>query len=151
MENVTYQTSISCFPSLCVRNSFETTPRIIDTCIHISPLQDITPSNKADLLAFRQDYVNSLPEYIYRYAPCSAVHPTSPTCASASLDRFFAVVKWMLPIYGVIRFVPPILFGWKNFLRSPSAVIIKAGLGSMRSSAHLGAFFIIYQSMSLRL
>lgn len=115
-------------------------------------IQDITPSNKADLLAFRNDYLNPPPPpaYIYRYAPCSTVHPAVSACSSVPLDRFFAVFKWMLPIYGALHFVPPILFKWKNFLQDPGAVIVKAGLGSIRSSAFLGVFVVIYQSASPR-
>lgn len=57
----------------------------------------------------------------------------------------------MLPIYGALHFVPPILFKWKNFLKDPGAVIVRAGLGSMRSSAFLGVFVVIYQSTPSRL
>ncbi|KAF5363336.1 hypothetical protein D9756_000078 [Leucocoprinus leucothites] len=109
---------------------------------------DITPSNKAELLSFRKNYLNPSPhEYIYKYVPCGAVHPAVSACSSVPLDRFFAVFKWMLPIYGVLHFAPPILFKWKNFLRDPGAVIVRAGLGSMRSSAFLGVFVVIYQTL----
>jgi hypothetical protein len=110
--------------------------------------QDITTSNKAQLLLFRQNYLNppSPPEYIYRYVPCGTAHPAVSACSSVPLDRFFAVFKWMLPIYGALHFVPPILFKWKNFLKDPGAVIVRAGLGSIRSSAFLGVFVVIYQS-----
>jgi len=53
----------------------------------------------------------------------------------------------MLPIYGALHFVPPILFKWKNFLRDPGAVVMRSGLGSFRSSAFLGVFVVIYQTL----
>lgn len=52
----------------------------------------------------------------------------------------------MLPIYGALHFVPPVLFKWGKFLADPGAVIVKAGVGSVRSSAFLGIFVVIYQS-----
>lgn len=54
----------------------------------------------------------------------------------------------MLPIYGALHFVPAVLFKWKNFVKDPGHVLFKAGVGSIRSSAFLGAFVVIYQSTS---
>ncbi|KAF9441977.1 hypothetical protein P691DRAFT_711032 [Macrolepiota fuliginosa MF-IS2] len=109
---------------------------------------DITPVNTADLLAFQRDYLSAQPStYLPRFVPCSAVHPAVSACSSVPLDRFFAVFKWMLPIYGALHFIPPVVFKWKNFLSDPGAVIVKAGLGSMRSSAFLGVFVVIYQTL----
>ena len=97
---------------------------------------------------FFPSYSSSLdiPPYRPRYAPCSAVHPALSSCLSVPLDRFFAVFKWMLPIYSVLHFAPAILFKWKSFIRDPGNVLVKSGLGSLRSSAFLGVFVIIYQS-----
>ena len=64
---------------------------------------------------------------------------------SVPLDRFFAVFKWMLPIYSVLHFAPAILFKCKAFIRDPGRVLVKSGLGSLRSSAFLGVFVVIYQ------
>lgn len=82
------------------------------------------------------------------YAPCSAVHPAISSCANVPLDRFFAVFKWMLPIYGALHFVPAVVFRRKVFMQDPGKVLVKAGLGSIRSSAFLGTFVVIYQSTS---
>jgi hypothetical protein len=121
------------------------------------PVQDITPFNKSDLLSFRSQFLNSNPvaiaidgpaqlAYLPRYAPCSAVHPALSSCASVPLDRFFAVFKWMLPIYGALHFIPAVLFKWKKFMQDPGKILLKATGGSMRSSAFLGVFVVIYQS-----
>ena len=64
---------------------------------------------------------------------------------SVPLDRFFAVFKWMLPIYSVLHFAPAILFKWKASIRDPGKVLVRSGLGSLRSSAFLGVFVVIYQ------
>ncbi|KAJ3504032.1 hypothetical protein NLJ89_g8152 [Agrocybe chaxingu] len=115
---------------------------------------DITPSNKADLLALRNAFLNPLPKdasgvapYFPLYGPCSSVHPTLSSCADVPLDRFFAVFKWMLPIYGALHFIPAVLFKRKAFVQDPAKMLIKASLGSMRSSAFLGVFVIIYQTL----
>lgn len=86
------------------------------------------------------------PVYFPTYAPCSAVHPALTSCGSVPLDRFFAVFKWMLPIYGALHFVPAVLFKRKSFMQDPGKVLVRAGMGSMRSSAFLGVFVVIYQS-----
>jgi hypothetical protein len=52
----------------------------------------------------------------------------------------------MLPIYGALHFVPAVLFKRQAFMQDPGKVIVKSGLGSLRSSAFLGVFVIIYQS-----
>jgi hypothetical protein len=57
----------------------------------------------------------------------------------------------MLPIYGSLHFVPAVLFKWKVFTQDPGKVLLKAGLGSLRSSAFLGVFVVIYQSKSIPL
>jgi len=57
----------------------------------------------------------------------------------------------MLPIYGALHFVPAVLFKRKAFIRDPGKVLVKAGVGSLRSSAFLGVFIAIYQSKSILL
>ena len=74
------------------------------------------------------------------------MHPALSSCESVPLDRFFAVFKWMLPIYGALHFIPAVLFKWKTFVQDPGKILLKATTGSMRSSAFLGVFVVIYQS-----
>ncbi|KAF8956690.1 hypothetical protein BDZ97DRAFT_1850035 [Flammula alnicola] len=116
---------------------------------------DITSFNKADLLSLRSQFLNplasaaadGLPTYFPRYAPCSAVHPALSSCSSVPVDRFFAVFKWMLPIYGALHFIPAVLFKRKAFMEDPAKMLFKATIGSMRSSAFLGVFVVIYQTI----
>jgi len=119
---------------------------------------DITPFNKSDLLSLRSQFLDmtsvsttigggAQSAYFPRYGPCSAVHPALSSCASVPLDRFFAVFKWMLPIYGALHFIPVVLFKWKTFVQDPAKILLKATVGSMRSSAFLGVFVVIYQTM----
>lgn len=131
-----------------VRLSFPSLSQSTYPSIHIP--QDITPSNTTELLSVRNHFLSpstSEPGFYFPfYAPCAAVHPALSSCTSVPLDRFFAVFKWMLPIYGALHFVPAVLFKRQAFTRDPGKVIVKAGLGSLRSSAFLGVFVIIYQS-----
>ncbi|KAG6841215.1 hypothetical protein C0991_000661 [Blastosporella zonata] len=116
--------------------------------------KDITPSNYTDLLSLRSLLLSppdpstlTDPIYFPHYAPCSAVHPALTSCASVPLDRFFAVFKWMLPIYGALHFVPAVLFKRAAFMQDPGKVLVRAGLGSLRSSAFLGVCVVMYQSI----
>jgi hypothetical protein len=54
----------------------------------------------------------------------------------------------MFPIYGALHVVPMILFKWKTFFDHPVRMLVKAMGGTMRSSAFLGVFVVIYQSAS---
>ena len=52
----------------------------------------------------------------------------------------------MLPIYGALHFIPAVLFKRKAFMQDPGRMLLRATVGSMRSSAFLGVFVVIYQS-----
>ncbi|KAG6811590.1 hypothetical protein H0H92_006713 [Tricholoma furcatifolium] len=116
--------------------------------------KDITPANLTELLDLRSYFLSpsdtttlSQAGYLPNYAPCATVHPALTSCSSVPLDRFFDVFKWMLPIYSALHFVPAILFKRKAFAQDPGKVLVRAGLGSMRSSAFLGVFVVIYQTL----
>lgn len=116
---------------------------------------DITAKNKANLLNLKKLFLNRAEEgmdisgsYLPPYAPCPATHPSLSDCTSVPLDRFWAVCKWMLPIYGALHFVPAVLFKRAAFMRDPRSVLLRSGLGTVRSSAFLGTFVVIYQSMN---
>jgi hypothetical protein len=83
------------------------------------------------------------------YGPCSGTHPHIVSCAFAPIERFFAVFRWTLPIYGALHVVPMLLFKRKAVARAPVPMILRAGWGSTRSAAFLGAFVAIYQSAYL--
>jgi hypothetical protein len=53
----------------------------------------------------------------------------------------------MLPIYSALHFIPAILFKRKAFMEDPARMLFRASIGSLRSSAFLGVFIVIYQCM----
>ncbi|KAJ7168305.1 hypothetical protein C8R43DRAFT_1158470 [Mycena crocata] len=105
---------------------------------------DVTPANITALTALREAALAG--SDVPHYAPCYVLHPALTSCWSVPLDRFFDVFKWMLPVYSALHFLPSILFRWRVFRADPGRVLVRAGMGSMRSSAFLGAFVVIYQS-----
>jgi hypothetical protein len=83
--------------------------------------------------------------YHDRYVPCPAIHPWIDSCLAVPLDRFIAVFKWMLPIYGALHLIPMVLFKRNAFVENPWKMLLRAGWGTTRSSAFLGVFVVIYQ------
>jgi hypothetical protein len=79
------------------------------------------------------------------YGPCAASHPHIASCAYTPIDRFFTVFRWTLPIYGALHVVPMLLFKRKAVARTPIPMMFRAGWGTMRSAAFLGAFVAICQ------
>ncbi|KAJ7670442.1 hypothetical protein B0H17DRAFT_1162151 [Mycena rosella] len=55
---------------------------------------------------------------------------TRPSCWSVPLDRFAAVLKWMLSIYSALHFLPSILLRWRLFRADPARVLLRVSLGS---------------------
>lgn len=55
--------------------------------------------------------------------------------------------SWMLPVYGALHTIPPILLRNKNFRNNPSKVLIKALFGTARSCSFLATFVVIFQSL----
>ncbi|GAW06050.1 hypothetical protein LENED_007943 [Lentinula edodes] len=116
---------------------------------------ETTPSNKALLLNLKDTFLklqtlspgDPVP-YFPHYATCSAIHPAQSSCWSVPTTRFFEVARWMLPIYGALHFVPAVLFKRSTFMQNPWKVLMKAAIGTGRSSAFLGIFVIIYQSIN---
>ncbi|KAF9264654.1 hypothetical protein L218DRAFT_862001 [Marasmius fiardii PR-910] len=116
-------------------------------------LPELTAENASRLLDLKKIFVadpSSLPmdQYIPNYGPCAAIHPAETSCLSVPPIRFLQVFKWMLPIYGALHIIPPVLFKWKTFTKNPLRVIAKALIGTGRSSAFLGVFVVIYQSFN---
>ncbi|KAF8205409.1 hypothetical protein K438DRAFT_1579827 [Mycena galopus ATCC 62051] len=104
---------------------------------------DATPANAAVLDALRTNVLNGGP--IPHYGTCEVLHPKLTSCLTVAPDRFGDVFKWMLPVYSALHFLPQILLRWKQFREDPTRVLVRASLGSIRSSAFLGAFVVIYQ------
>lgn len=116
-------------------------------------LPQLTAENASRLLDLKKIFSanpSSLPpdQYLPNYGPCAAIHPAETSCFSVPPVRFFQVFRWMLPIYGALHLLPPVLFKWKSFTKDPLRVIAKALVGTGRSSAFLGVFVVIYQSIN---
>ncbi|KAJ7050884.1 hypothetical protein C8F01DRAFT_674657 [Mycena amicta] len=107
---------------------------------------DITPLNLTALQSLRERILTG-DQHIPRYLPCAGLHPMSDSCLSVSFVRFFEVARWMLPIYSALHFVPTLAFRWKLFHADPARVLAHASVGSLRSSAFLGAFVIFCQAV----
>ena len=116
----------------------------------LTPAQGITEKNYA-LLSDRITKA-TLPEGLRSYgphfAPCAIVHPDIDSCVWTQVAHFWEVFRWMLPIYGALHLIPPVLFRRKKFAQDPLRVLLRAALGTSRSSAFLGAFVVIYQCAS---
>lgn len=48
--------------------------------------------------------------------------------------------------YGALHFIPMILFKRKDMAKDPLKMLLKATVGTGRSSTFLGVFVVIYQS-----
>ncbi|KAH9919707.1 uncharacterized protein B0H18DRAFT_1096075 [Fomitopsis serialis] len=110
---------------------------------------DTTPANRTKLLAYIARATAPPPEQSFgpRYVPCAALHPWSDSHALTQIERFVDVFRWMLPIYGALHLMPMLLFRRNRVLSDPVNMLLRAGWGTARSSAFLGAFVFIYQSM----
>ncbi|KAK1234574.1 hypothetical protein PQX77_002221 [Marasmius sp. AFHP31] len=99
-------------------------------------LPDLTPTNASRLLHLRSLFASPQrpDQYLPTYAPCAAVHPAESSCFEVPLVRFYQVFKWMLPIYGALHLIPPVLFKWKTFTKDPVKVVGKAIVGTGRST-----------------
>ncbi|KAJ6595549.1 hypothetical protein DFH09DRAFT_906010 [Mycena vulgaris] len=107
---------------------------------------DVTPTNLSSLLSLRDRALAGAAD-LPLYIPCCGLHPAATSCWTGALDKFIKVSRWMLPIYSALHFVPSILFRWNMFRADPTRVLARASVGSMRSSAFLGAFVVLSQSV----
>ena len=76
------------------------------------------------------------------------MHPDVDSCVWVQVAHFWEVFRWMLPIYGALHLIPLVLFRRKKFARDPLRMLLRAALGTSRSSAFLGVFVVIYQGAS---
>lgn len=116
------------------------------TVILFNIMQGVAPGNATDLLARRAAALASPPNYGTADAMCAAVHPHTYACRYTFLPTFLEVAQWMLPVYGTLTFVPMFLFRRGAVARRPMEMISKAALSTLRSSAFLGVFVIIFRS-----
>ncbi|KAF7344435.1 hypothetical protein MSAN_01924700 [Mycena sanguinolenta] len=107
---------------------------------------DITPGNLTSLRHLRERALAGAAD-LPRYVPCAGLHPMADSCKTVAVTRFFEVARWMLPIYTALHFVPSLLLRWRSFRTDPASFLTRVGVGSLRSSAFLGAFVIICEGV----
>jgi hypothetical protein len=111
--------------------------RLVSSLTLVSIPKDLHPGNVAALEVWRATQPP--------YGPCAASHPHVASCMFSPIDRFFAVFRWTLPIYGALHVVPMLLFKRKAVARTPMPMMLRASWGTTRSAAFLGAFVAIFQ------
>ncbi|KAH8827303.1 hypothetical protein DL96DRAFT_1498861 [Flagelloscypha sp. PMI_526] len=127
-----------------------TTPKValVDELI---ARNDATPAAFAELRELRNNIMRQLAGEkgitLPPKLPCSALHPWDDSCVRMEIPKFFAVARWMLPVYSALHFIPAILFKRQKFMKDPISILLKAGIGSLRSSAFLGTFVFIFHSV----
>ena len=107
--------------------------------------QDLTPSNRTELLARQSAALSHPPSFAPFFAPCAAVHPWSDRCGTVPAERFAYVFRWSAPLYGALHFIPLLLFKRKVFLREPGRMLVRAGVGTLRSATFFGMCVVIFQ------
>ncbi|KAF9019287.1 hypothetical protein BDZ89DRAFT_322661 [Hymenopellis radicata] len=116
-----------------------------------SPKWKITPQNAESLLSKKQDFFLHSPDasrYLpTAHCPCAALHPGQTSCLKEMpIQRFLDVAWFMLPVYGALHFLPPILFRTTTFMRDPTRMLLKALMGTAKSCTFLGVYVVIYQA-----
>ncbi|EIN11011.1 hypothetical protein PUNSTDRAFT_100954 [Punctularia strigosozonata HHB-11173 SS5] len=120
----------------------------LDVMKKVIDRSDITPSNRTSLIAKLQAASSPMnPVFGPPYCPCEVVHPWIDSCLLEQLNRWFSVFRWILPIYTALHFIPMLLFKRNVVFKRPIPMLLRAALGSARSSAFLGTFVLIYQTM----
>ncbi|TCD68617.1 hypothetical protein EIP91_010272 [Steccherinum ochraceum] len=110
--------------------------------------KDIAPGNLTELLERKRLAQLPTPDFGTLVGPCATIHPRIESCTYVQLERFFVVVRWMLPIYGALTVIPMLLFKRKAVMREPVRMLVKALAGTVRSSSFLGVFVVLFQSFN---
>ncbi|KAK0465639.1 hypothetical protein IW261DRAFT_1523426 [Armillaria novae-zelandiae] len=115
-------------------------PNDLDKLI-ANPKYKMTPRNTTTLLAHKDAFFNGASDPSKYLAdsqcPCKALHPGQTSCWHS---------KFMLPVYGALHFLPPVLFRTKAFMKNPLRILLKSAMGTARSCTFLGVFVVIYQT-----
>ncbi|WVQ96654.1 hypothetical protein IAU59_003760 [Kwoniella sp. CBS 9459] len=102
----------------------------------------ITPTNRKSLEQFLLQLKDGLrPAAV----PCEMVHPWVDSCPETNFRRFFAVFRFMLPVYSALHIIPMLVLRRHHVKRDPLRMIARAIWGITRSCSFLGVFVAIYQ------
>jgi len=103
----------------------------------------ISGLNVKRIIEFRDRLRSGQKEY---HPPCAVVHPWENSHFWSPVDRFVEVVRWILPVYLTLHFVPAMFLRTRKFLKDPLRVFLRSIFGAVRSSSFLGVFVIIFQT-----
>lgn len=81
------------------------------------------------------------------HIPCSITHPWEESCSYTLVERFFRTFRFMLPVYGALHLIPPIVLRRHAFAKDPLKMLARITLGITRSCSFLGFFIIINQAL----
>lgn len=81
------------------------------------------------------------------HIPCSVTHPWTESCGYTLVERFFRTFRFMLPVYGALHLIPPIVLRRHAFAKDPLRMLARITLGITRSCSFLGFFIIINQAL----
>ncbi|WVF69152.1 hypothetical protein IAT40_003927 [Kwoniella sp. CBS 6097] len=102
----------------------------------------ITPTNRKSL----EQFLLKLKDGFKPAAvPCEMVHPWVDSCPETNFRRFFAVFRFMLPVYSALHLIPMLVLRRHHVKRDPLRMIARAIWGITRSCSFLGVFVAIYQ------
>ncbi|KAF9954604.1 hypothetical protein BGZ65_003920 [Modicella reniformis] len=88
--------------------------------------------------------VSKLTEYA-NIIPCSVLHPSYDSCSMNNIERFYQVLKNIIPVYATLNFVPLVVLRMKRLLADPVNILSKTSFNTFRSSLFLGVFVLFYQ------
>ncbi|WVQ73232.1 hypothetical protein IAR50_002798 [Cryptococcus sp. DSM 104548] len=104
----------------------------------------ITPQNRIKLLNFLTSIRSG---HKPATAPCAMVHPWRNHCTTTNLARFFAVFRFMLPMYSALHLIPMLVLRRHSMRKNPMGMLGRAVMGIGRSCSFLGMFVLIYQTL----
>lgn len=106
----------------------------------------VTPNNQGKLRALLER-ATATPggALANRHIPCSVTHPWTESCSWTIFERFFRTFRYMLPVYGALHLIPPLVLRRQSFARHPVRMLARIVLGISRSCSFLGFFIIINQ------
>jgi len=107
---------------------------------------ETTTTNRTELLSLLERAGGKyIPEHLVPWS-CSVIHPWLDSCRVVQVERWLDVFRWIAPVYAALHFIPMILFKRHELARKPLHMLLRAAKGTVRSSAFLGTFVVIYQA-----
>jgi len=82
-----------------------------------------------------------------RFCPCALHHPGTNSCIVHEINTWTSVVRWIMPVYLALHTIPPLVLRRKMTLRDPQRFLLRSIIGTLKSSAFLGFFVAIFQSL----